>query len=98
MPEQKNGQNTLNNKILQRIMAQKENVAQGLGPTGEFPAGKMRDDDEGGTTLAIGSAEGRVIIDFGIEIKWIGMYPKEAEAIANSLLAHAERARAQEVT
>ena len=62
-----------------------------LGPTGEFPYGKLNEDDEGGIRIAVGSNRDTesVIMDFGSPTAWIGMRPEHATAIAMSLLQHA---------
>lgn len=62
-----------------------------LGATGNFPNGKINDEDEG--QIAIGIAhteEGKIIMNFGKAVKWIGFTKEEAKVIAESLLKHAE--------
>lgn len=63
-----------------------------LGPTGEFPDGKIRRDDEGQIRLAITHREGNVIIAFGSPVAWIGFDPEQARQIAALLIEHAEKA------
>lgn len=59
----------------------------GAGPTGQFPDGKVSSDDEGEIRIAIGSAEGKVFIDFGkTPIRWVGFTPAQAIDIAQSLV------------
>ena len=43
------------------------------GPTGRFPKGKIRDDDDGELAIAITVADNKLIIDFGKEVRWIGL-------------------------
>lgn len=63
-----------------------------LGATGEFPQGKLVPEDEGELQLAIAEVEGRVVINFGKPISWIGMRPEEARMLANMLLLKASAA------
>lgn len=65
-------------------------VELGLGPTGEFPEGKLRSDDEGEIQIAIGTHNGNVIIDFGGPVAWIGLPPAQAIAVGEAII---ERAR-----
>lgn len=65
-----------------------------LGPTGEFPDGKLNKDDEGQIKIAIGADldNKKVVIDFGTLVAWIAMSPQEARQLAevirkNSYLA-----------
>ena len=64
-----------------------------IGATGEFPQGKIAKDDEGEIAFAIGHRTGKVLIEFGKEVAWIGMDPLQVIALANSLIAHARKAR-----
>ena len=64
-----------------------------LGPTGEFPQGKLTDDDEGEIRIAVGQLNGKVVIDFGKPTAWIGFDPEQADAIADSLHQHATELR-----
>lgn len=61
-----------------------------LGATGRFPAGKLTPDDEGEIRIAIGSREGKVVIDFGKPTAWIGFDPTQARDIAACLIKHAD--------
>lgn len=62
----------------------------GLGPTGEFPQGKLNDDDEGELTIAIGIENGKVVIRFGKEVAWLGMDADGARGMAASLIRKAD--------
>lgn len=61
-----------------------------LGPTGQFPEGKLNENDEGEIRIAIISQNGKVVIDFGKPTAWIGFTPEQARGIAESLVAHAD--------
>jgi hypothetical protein len=64
-----------------------------LGATGQFPEGKLADNDEGEIRVAIGQQNGKVVIDFGKPVAWIGFTPEQAEEIAVTLREHALEAR-----
>ncbi len=50
-----------------------------LGPTGEYPEGKLNSDDEGEFQIAIGAVEGLVKIHFGTPLVWLAMDPEKPE-------------------
>jgi len=58
---------------------------QRLGPTGQFPDGKLTPQDEGEIRLAIGVKDGKVVFDLGKPVAWIGFTPKQAREVALSL-------------
>ena len=64
-----------------------------VGPTGQFPDGKMSKHDEGEIAFAVGHPNGKVVIDFGSPVAWVGMEPQQAVALAQTLLSHAKKAR-----
>jgi hypothetical protein len=60
-----------------------------IGATGDFPAGKIRDDDEGGLVAAVSTdANGNVIVDFGKPVTWVAMPKADAVKLAILLLHH----------
>lgn len=61
-----------------------------LGGTGEYPQGKLTPGDEGEIRIAIGVKDGKVMIDFGKQVVWIGFDPSQAVAPAESLIAKAK--------
>jgi len=63
-----------------------------LGPTGRFPRGKLTSDDEGELRLAITHQAGKVIVDFGGPVAWIGLDPADVRQLAEALLEHASLA------
>lgn len=64
-----------------------------VGPTGEFPEGKVREDDEGALRFAIGVTEGaKVFIEFGTEVKWMAFGPDDAIELAQSIIMNAQKA------
>jgi len=77
--------------VSQEIMAamMKVEMQQALGPTGQFPGGKLTTNDEGEIAFAVGILKGKVIVNFGTPIASLGMSPKEARQLAMSLLQNA---------
>lgn len=68
-------------------------MADELGPTGEFPHGKIHESDEGELSIAVGhTPDGKVLMDFGVPTPWLGMEPDQAKEIAKALLHHADEA------
>ena len=61
------------------------NEEQKLGATGEFPKGKLTNDDEGELKMAVGihPQTGKVIVDFGKPVAWIGMDARDALQLAS---------------
>ena len=63
------------------------------GKTGDFPEGKLNEDDEGGLVMSIGydSKKNVVVINFGTPVMWVGMAPEQAIEFANLIIANATR-------
>ena len=68
-----------------RVEAMERREQLKLGATGEFPEGKLTDSDEGEIKLAVGASQGKVVIDFGTQVTWIGFTPKQARELAESI-------------
>jgi hypothetical protein len=49
-------------------------------------------EDEGELRFGIGHHKGRVVIDFGQKIAWLGLTPELARGMAELLVKNAERA------
>ena len=62
-----------------------------LGATGEYPLGKLNEDDEGEIAIAIVSvkATGKVLIDFGKPVVWLAMNANQAKGLGELLIKHA---------
>jgi hypothetical protein len=65
-----------------------------LGPTGDFPHGKLSSDDEGGINVALGhhiAPDGTrmVQLDFGKPVAWLSLPGDQAIAFALTLMKHA---------
>ena len=69
-----------------------DELEKSLGPTGRFPLGKVTESDEGETAMAVGHTKGKVFLNFGKPMKWIGFSPSQARILAGHLLEHANAA------
>lgn len=63
-----------------------------LGATQQHPEGMLTSDDEGEIKIAIGVHEGKVVINFGKPVSWIGFSPAQARALAESIRKASHRA------
>ena len=61
-----------------------------LGPTNEFPQGKLNDTDEGELKLAIGEEGGKVIIHFGTTVSWLALDKEKAYEFAELIKKRAD--------
>jgi hypothetical protein len=59
------------------------------GALGDFPEGQLTMMDEGSIQFAIGEKDGKVVLDFGTPVAWIGMTPQQAADFASTLLKRA---------
>lgn len=65
------------------------------GALGDFPEGQLSKTDEGSIQFALGAKDGKVIIDFGTPVHWLGMTPQQAADLASAIIKKArEVARA----
>lgn len=64
------------------------------GATGNFPEGKLNEQDEGEIRITVGHVDGKVVIDFGTPTTWIGFTPDQADSIAALLRVRAATIRA----
>lgn len=69
-----------------------------VGPTGEFPDGKLDDSDKGELTLAVTAmpAENVVRIDFGTALSWLALPRAEVLQLAHILKEAALKLRGTE--
>lgn len=56
-----------------------------LGPTNHYPEGALNETDEGELKLAIGIEDGKVVLNFGKPVAWIGLGWQQALALADRL-------------
>lgn len=59
------------------------------GALGDFPEGQLTKTDEGSIQFSIGEKDGKVVLDFGTPVTWVGMNPQQAADLASTLLKHA---------
>ena len=59
---------------------------------GEYPDGRLNDDDAGAVAFAVGVEDGKVIIQFAKQVTWMGMTGDQALGLAQLLLKHAKSA------
>lgn len=59
-----------------------------IGPTGQFPDGKLNPDDEGGLTYRVAAdiQNGLVRIEFGGPVAWLALQPEQAVKLGDSLI------------
>lgn len=62
-----------------------------LGPTGNFPRGKMDPSDRGGIefTIALDRAHKSIILSFGAPVTWLGLGKDDATIMGQLLLQKA---------
>lgn len=58
-----------------------------FGATGEFPEGKLNENDQGEIKFGVAADNdsGKILLSFGKPIAWVGMSPGQAIALADSL-------------
>lgn len=64
-----------------------------FGATGQYPMGSLDKSDEGEIAFGITSHRGKVIINFGKPVAWLGMDAHQAADLAGALMKHAARCR-----
>jgi hypothetical protein len=57
-----------------------------LGATGEFPEGKLNENDEGAIQMVIFVRDENVIINFGSPVNWLGLPKSDAIVFAEAIL------------
>lgn len=63
-----------------------------IGATGMHQSKKLTKSDEGGIQFAVGTRDGKVILDFGTPVVWLGMTPENALQVAEALIKEARKA------
>jgi len=61
-----------------------------FGPTGDYPRGKLTDDDEGGLKLGVTVMDKTIVIAFGKPVEWIGLDKLTALTLAETIRRRAE--------
>lgn len=73
-------------KLMTELLSSAKNFR---GAVGSFPEGQLTKTDEGAIQFAIGEKDGKVVLDFGTPVVWVGMNPQQAADLASTLLKHA---------
>ena len=76
-------------KRQQRVRDLLTSVAEFRGAIGAFPEERLTDQDEGAIQFAIGERDGKVVVDFGTPVHWLGMTPQQAADFASAILKRA---------
>ena len=63
-----------------------------IGATGQYPERRLTSKDEGSIQFAVGVKDGKVCLDFGTPVVWLGMNPDDAFQLAETLIQHARKA------
>lgn len=79
------GQHPLSDELEKELKA----AGERLGASGRFPEGKLNENDEGELRLAVTSKDGKVIVDFGKPVNWLGLSRDQAMEFAKLLRKHA---------
>jgi hypothetical protein len=74
------------NKMLRDLMS---SASDFRGALGDFPDGKLTKTDEGAIQFAVGEKDGKVVLDFGTPVIWVGMSPQQAADLASLILKRA---------
>jgi hypothetical protein len=72
-----------------KLMCDLLNTTGFRGALGDFPEGKLTKTDEGAIQFAVGHKDGKVILDFGTPVHWVGLSPQQAADLASSILSKA---------
>lgn len=57
-----------------------------VGAVGQHSQGKLTPQDEGDIQFRVGSENGKVVLDFGTPVHWVGMDAQQAADLASSLM------------
>lgn len=64
-------------------------VGDSVGPTGRFPGGKLTETDKGEVVFEVVKFKGKVLVNFGTPVMYIGMSPEEARRFGSLLIQKA---------
>lgn len=59
------------------------------GAIGAYPHGMLTKQDEGSIQFAVGEKDGKVVLDFGTPVAWIGLTAQDAMDLASTLIRRA---------
>jgi hypothetical protein len=69
-----------------------------LGKTGKYPKGELNEHDEGALTYAVGLVDGKIFIDFGSPVAWLGLDLESATALKKALQTHIKELLTKELS
>jgi len=61
-----------------------------LGATGDYPLGKLSDDDEGGLRVGLTIMDNKMVIAFGKSVSWVALDKATALELADTIKRRAE--------
>lgn len=73
-------------------------LERALGDTGRYPQGQLTPDDEGELKLAVTAKDGKVVVDFGKPVAWIGFDADQAIELAMTLARRAGKVKGVPIT
>lgn len=76
---------------LKKELLRNTHLLASLGATGKHPQGKLAPHDEGELQFAVGIRDGKVVLEFGKPIRWIGMDRHQARELGEMLIARSEQ-------
>lgn len=77
---------------IRKLLADLKSTASNFrGPIGAYPDGMLTPKDEGSIQFAVGGKDGKVVIDFGSPVAWVGMTPQQAMDLAATIMSHARK-------
>jgi hypothetical protein len=62
------------------------------GALGDFPEGMLTKSDEGAIQFGVTVKDGKVVLDFGTPVAWVGMTPQQAADLASIMMKRAREA------
>ena len=70
----------------------KESRAEGFGPTGDYPDGRITASDAGEIRFGVAADKGQVVLNFGTPVAWIASPPDIVRELAEALWRSADEA------
>lgn len=80
------------NELPEELRRKLLDTASFRGALGSFPNGALGPSDEGAIQFGVTEKDGKVVLDFGTPVAWIGMEPQQAADLAGVMLRHARAA------
>ena len=77
-------------------ISRESSALSSAGPTGEFPDGKLTENDEGGLVMGLAVYKGKIVVNFGKPVASIGLDVENAKQLAKRIDLLASRIRRAE--